>query len=78
MGGTPMVFEQVSLQKQIDRALANLPADHTVAAVAHVDNEEGASLTMVFRVADEWKVSATVVKGWNQPFKYGAEVVWSR
>ena len=71
-------FSDYSLQRAIDRAVANLPTDHTVAAVAHVDNEEGASLSMVVRVNDEWKLSATVVKGWDKPFKYGAEVVWSK
>lgn len=72
------MFSDQSLQKAINRAVANLPEDHTVAAVAHFDNDEGASLSVIVRVADEWKVSATVVKGWDQPFKYGAEVVWSR
>ena len=72
------MFSDQSLQKAINRAVSNLPEGHTVAAVAHFDNEEGASLSVIVRVADEWKVSATVVKGWDQPFKYGAEVVWSR
>lgn len=71
-------FSDYSLQRAIDRAVANLPADHTVAAVAHVDNEEGASLSMVVRINDEWKVSATIAKKWDEPFKYGAEVVWSK
>lgn len=71
-------FADYSLQRAIDRAVANLPAGHTVAAVAHVDDQEGASLSMIVRLGDEWKLSATVVKGWDQPFKYGAEVIWSR
>jgi hypothetical protein len=71
-------FSDYSLQRAIDRAVANLPEDHTVAAVAHVDDVEGASLSMVVRIGDEWKFSATVVKGWSEPFRYGAEVVWSR
>lgn len=71
-------FSDYSLQKAIDRAVANLPKDHTIAAVAHVDSEEGASISMVVRLGDEWKFSGTVVKGFDQPFKYGAEVVWSR
>lgn len=71
-------FSDYSLQRAIDRAVANLPADHTVAAVAHVDSEEGASLSMVVRVNDEWRFVGTVTKGWDQPFKYGAEVVWSK
>lgn len=75
---TTGMFSDYSLQKAIDRAVANLPTDHTVALVAHVDNTDGASLSMVVRVGDEWKLSATVVKGFDQPFKYGAEVVWSR
>ena len=71
-------FDDYSLQRAIDRALANLPTDHTIAAVAHVDSESGASLSIAVRIADEWKLSGTVVKGFDQPFKYGAEVVWSR
>jgi hypothetical protein len=71
-------FSDYNLQRAVDRAVANLPADHTVAVVAHVDNSEGASLSMVVRINDEWKLSATVVKGWQEPFKYGAEVVWSK
>jgi hypothetical protein len=72
------IFGDYSLQRAIDRAVANLPADHTIAAVAHVDDVEGASLSMVVRVNDEWKVSATIVKEWDKPFKYGAEVIWSK
>jgi len=71
-------FSDYNLQRAVDRAVANLPADHTVAVVAHVDDTEGASLSMVVRIGDEWKLGATVVRGWQQPFKFGAEVVWSR
>lgn len=71
-------FSDISLQRAIDRAVANLPEGNTMALVAHVDNEEGASLSAVVKIGDEWKLSATVVKGWQEPFKYGAEVVWSR
>lgn len=71
-------FSDYSLQKAIDRAIANLPPDHTVAAVAHVDSVEGASLSMIVKVNDEWKLSATIAKKWDEPFKYGAEVVWSK
>ena len=78
MNPTYKPFGDYSLQKAIDRAVANLPNDHTVAVVAHVDSEDGASLSMVVKIADEWKFSGTVVKGFDQPFKYGAEVVWSR
>jgi hypothetical protein len=75
--GTYRPFSDYSLQRAVDRAVANLPADHTVAAVAHVDNVEGASLSLVVKVGSEWKLAATVVKDYNKPFKYGAEVVWS-
>lgn len=71
-------FSDISLQKAIDRAVANLPEGNTMALVAHVDNEEGASLSAVVKIGSEWKLSATLVKGWQEPFKYGAEVVWSR
>jgi hypothetical protein len=70
-------FSDYNLQRAIDRAVANLPTDHSVAAVAHVDNVEGASLSMIVRINNEWKLSGTIVKGWDTPFKYGAEVVWS-
>lgn len=78
---TPAVykpFSDFSLQKAIDRAVSNLPADKTVAVVAHVDSEEGASLSMVLKVGDEWKLSGTLVKRYDEPFKWGAEVVWCR
>lgn len=71
-------FSDYSLQRAIDRAVQNLPSDHTVAVVAHVDSEEGASLSMVVRLGDEWKFSGTVVKKFDEPFKYGAEVIWSK
>lgn len=71
-------FSDYSLQRAVDRAVANLPADHTVAAVAHVDNVEGASVSLVLRVSDQWKVVGVIEKAWDKPFKYGAEVVWSK
>ena len=71
-------FSDYSLQRAIDRAVANLPADKTVAVVAHVDSEEGASLSMVVKIADEWKFSGTLVRKYDEPFKWGAEVVWCR
>lgn len=71
-------FSDFSLQRAIDRAVANLPSDHTVAAVAHVDSEEGASISMVMKLGDQWKLSGTIVKGFDKPFKYGAEVIWSK
>jgi hypothetical protein len=49
-----------------------------MAVVAHVDDQEGASLSMVVRVGDEWRVEATIAKKWDEPFRYGAEVIWSR
>lgn len=71
-------FSDYSLQRAIDRAVANLPTGRTVAAVAHVDNVEGASLSMIVKVGEEWKFSGTIVKEWDKPFKFGAEVIWSR
>lgn len=75
--GTP-IFTDFSLQQAVNRALANLPPDHTFALVAHVDNDTGASLSAAVKVGDEWKLEASVVKGWTEPFRFGAEVVWSR
>jgi len=76
MGSQPAIFGDAALQRAITRATAHLDADDQAAIVAHVDDEEGASLSLVVRVGDQWKVQATVVKGYDKPFKYGAEVVW--
>lgn len=73
---TQPIFGNASLQRAITRAVSNLDSDDQAALVAHVDDEEGASLSLVVRVNDEWKVQGTVVKKWNEPFRYGAEVVW--
>jgi hypothetical protein len=70
------IFGNAALQRAITRATANLDSDDQAALVAHVDDEEGASLSLVIRVNDEWKLQGTVVKKWNEPFRYGAEVVW--
>jgi hypothetical protein len=71
-------FSDYNLQRAVDRAIANLPNDRTMALVAHVDSEEGASLSAIVKIGDQWKLEGTVVKGWDQPFKYGAEVIWSK
>lgn len=76
MSSTVPMFGGAALQKAINRATANLDSDDQAALVAHVDDEEGASLSLVIKVNDEWKLQGTVVKKWDQPFKYGAEVVW--
>jgi len=74
---SPKPFSDYSLQRAIERAVANVDPGAQAAFVAHVDNEEGASLALVVRIDGGWKISGTVVKKWDQPFKYGAEVVWS-
>jgi hypothetical protein len=74
-GYTP--FSDFSLQRALDRAVQNIPAGNTFALVAHVDNDEGASLSLFARVGDHWTLKTSVVKGWQQPFKYGAEVMVS-
>jgi hypothetical protein len=73
-------FADYSLQRAIDRAVMALPEGKTMALVAHVDDTEGASLSMLVKLdaGGAWTLKATVVKGWNEPFKYGAEVIWSR
>lgn len=70
-------FSDYSLQKAIERAVANIEPGKQAALVAHVDNEEGASLSLVVKIDGGWKFSGTVVKEWDKPFKYGAEIVWS-
>jgi hypothetical protein len=76
--GLVPAFNDVSIQRAINRAVSRLEADKTFAMVAHIDDQEGASLSVVVKVNDEWKFEGTVVKGWDQPFRYGAEVIWSR
>lgn len=71
-------FSDASVQRAITRAVSRLEPGKSMAVVAHVDDQEGASLSMVVRVGDEWRVEATIAKKWDEPFRYGAEVIWSR
>jgi hypothetical protein len=74
-------FSDASLQRAMDRAIYVLSTehpDHTFAIVAHADDEEGASLSAIVKIGDEWKLEGSVVKGFDQPFKWGAQAIWSR
>ena len=77
LGGSAGMFGDAALQKAITRALSNVDTNHNTAIVAHVDQDGGASLSLVVRAGDHWKLSGTLVKEWDKPFKYGAEAVWS-
>lgn len=72
----PTTFSDAALQRAINRAAANLDSDDNAVLVAHVDDADGASLSLAIRVNDEWKLQGTVVKEWDKPFKFGADVVW--
>lgn len=69
-------FSDAQLQAAVDRALAVLPPDKTVAVVAHVDLS-GASLTAVGKIGEHWSLSGSVSKPWHGPLSAEAEVIAS-
>lgn len=69
-------FSGDKLQAAIENALAKLPADQKLAAVAHVDGS-GASLSLVAKIGKQWSVAAACYKPYGKPLAYEAEVVWS-
>jgi hypothetical protein len=69
-------FGDSAIQAAIDRALAALPADRSIAIVAHADLN-GASLTAVGKIGEHWSVSGSVSKPWNGPLSAEAEVIGS-
>ena len=69
-------FSDAHVQAAIDRALAVLPPDRTVAIVAHADLE-GASITAIGKIGDHWSVSGHVSKPWKGELRAEAEVIAS-
>jgi len=69
-------FSDANLQAAIDHALSVLPADKTVAVVAHADLN-GASITAVAKMGDHWSLSGSVSKPWRGALSAEAEVIAS-
>jgi hypothetical protein len=69
-------FSDAAIQRAIDRALEVLPADRTVAVVAHADLA-GVSLTAVGKIGEHWSLSGSVSKPWHGPLSAEAEVIAS-
>lgn len=73
---TRTVFSDIALQNAIEHAAAKIPEGHNSAVVAHAD-QNGASLTVIARVADHWTIQAAAIKPWNGPLEAEADVVAS-
>jgi hypothetical protein len=69
-------FDDEHIQAAIDRALAGLPADKKIAAVAHADLN-GISLSIVTRLGADWSVAAACYKPYSGKLSAEAEVRWS-
>lgn len=73
-------FTDANIQLQIDRALAELPADRKLAVVAHAsrfgDTTTG-SLSIVTRLGEKWSIAAGCYKSTGKPFTGEGKVVWS-
>lgn len=69
-------FDDAGIQAAVDRALASLPADRKLAAVAHA-TLSGASLTLVARLGSQWSVAAACYKPWRGALAAEGKVVWS-
>jgi hypothetical protein len=73
---TRTIFSDTALQNAIERAAASIPEGQDSAIVAHADLD-GASLSVLVRVADHWSIKAAAVKPWHGPLSAEAEIVAS-
>ena len=69
-------FSDSALQAQIDKVLAQVPADKPVAVVAHADTV-GASLSAFVRMGDEWSLMVAAYKAYTGPLSAEAELIWT-
>jgi len=69
-------FSDSALQAQIDKVLALVPADKAVAVVAHADTQ-GAALTAMVRLGDQWSILAAAYKPYKGSLSAEAELVWT-
>lgn len=76
MALTKTIFADTALQAAIEHAVKTIPDGQNSALVAHADLQ-GASLSVVVRVADHWTLQAAAIKPWHGPISAEAEVVAS-
>lgn len=69
-------FLNSDIQKTIDDAMAQLPADKRIAAIAHADLD-GASVSIVARLGVQWTVAAGAFKKYKGAMGAEAIVRWS-
>lgn len=72
-------FDAAAINAQIDRQMAALPADKTVAAIAYVD-KAGANVAIVGRISKipgdaSWTILGT--RTWNGDWNASAALRWS-
>ena len=70
-------FSDDAIKSAIDSALAGLEPGKSVAVLAHAD-EDGASLHVYGKIADEWKWEGYVGRTWAGETTAGANVIWSK
>jgi hypothetical protein len=69
-------FDDANIQRAVDRALAELPADRKFAIVAHADLT-GASLSALVKLGSDWSVAVGCYKPYAGAFKAEADIRWS-
>lgn len=67
-----------TINRQIDEALALLPADKFVTAVLDVRTTAGVNAAVAARINGEWSVVGYVAKRWGAPVEGGVSVRFSR
>lgn len=75
-GNEIRVFSDANLQKQVEKALAFMPADHRVGVVAHADLN-GASLSIIGKIGNNFTVLASGYRSWDGELKAEAELRYS-
>jgi hypothetical protein len=69
----PLVAISASIERHVQRALAEVPAGKNGALVA-VATEGGVNLAVAHRAGDDWTVAAWIGKDWRGPVEGGAYV----
>lgn len=70
-------FDDVNIQRAVERALAAMPDGKRFAIVAHADLSGGVSLSAVTKLGGDWSVAVSAFKPYSGPIVAEAEVVWS-
>lgn len=74
-------FTNETLQRQVEQAVASIPAGHQFAIVAHGEkNSDGdgqADLSAVVKLGDKWSISVGGYKKFSGDWGGGGKVIWS-